>query len=61
MTVLRLPPLGEAADVYGAGDGDAVLVRPDRFIAARWHRADGAVIRSAIFWICAGGTQEDGR
>ena len=60
-TVLRLPPVGEAADVYGAGDGDAVLVRPDRFIAARWHRADGAVIRPAIARICAGGTQEDGR
>ena len=59
-TVLRLPPEGEAADVYGAGDGDAVLVRPDRFIAARWHRADGAAIRSAITRICAGGLQEDG-
>jgi len=50
----------EAADVYGAGDGDAVLVRPDRFIAARWHRANGAAIRSAITRICAGGLQEDG-
>ena len=59
-TVLRLPPEGEAADVYGAGDGDAVLVRPDRFIAARWHRANGAAIRSAITRICAGGLQEDG-
>ena len=58
-TVLRLPPVGEAANVYGAANGDAVLVRPDRFIAARWHRADGAVIRSAITRICAGGLQED--
>ena len=58
-TMLRLPPVGEAADVYGAGDGDAVLVRPDRFIAARWHRANGAAIRSTITRICAGGFQED--
>ena len=58
-TVLRLPPEGEAADVYGAGEGDAVLVRPDRFIAARWHRADGAAIRFAIDNILAGGTREE--
>ena len=59
VTVLTMPPEGEAADVYGAGDGDAVLVRPDRFIAARWHRADGAAIRFAIDNILAGGIREE--
>jgi len=60
VTVLTLPADGEPADVYGTVKGDAILVRPDRFIAARWHRAEGAVIRSAIDTILAGGTARQG-
>ncbi|MGC6453630.1 MAG: hypothetical protein ACON31_06955, partial [Candidatus Puniceispirillaceae bacterium] len=61
IAVITLPPGGGAARVYGAGDGDAVLVRPDRFIAARWHNAHPAEIIAAVDIICRGGTPQGKR
>jgi len=55
VTVIRLAADSGAARVYGAGDGDVVLVRPDRFIAARWRHAGSADVTRAITAICAGG------
>ena len=55
MTVIRLASDSSAARVYGAGDGDTVLIRPDRFIAARWQDATPAEIIAALDRICRGG------
>ena len=61
IAVIRLCADSGAAHVYGASDGDAVLIRPDRFIAARWHDADAAKVIAAVDSICAGGTPQDNR
>ncbi len=37
VTVVRLPPDGPVAEIYGAADGSAYLIRPDLHVAARWH------------------------
>ncbi len=42
-----VPAEGVAAQRYGAGAGDTVLLRPDQHIAARWRRCDAAAIRGA--------------
>ena len=55
MTVIRLASDSSAARVYGAGDGDTILIRPDRFIAARWQDATPAEIIAALDRICRGG------
>ncbi len=46
---------GAVARTYGARDCDAVLLRPDQFIAARWHNAHGAEISREINRILCGG------
>ena len=61
ITMIHLAADSGAARVYGAADGDAVLIRPDRFIAARWHDAKAAEIIAAVDSICAGGRLEDNR
>jgi len=61
ITLVRLAADSGAARVYGASVGDAVLVRPDRFIAARWHRARAADIIAAVDRLCAGGTPQGNR
>ena len=42
-----VPAAGMVAERYGAGRGDAVLLRPDQHIAARWRRLDPAAIGRA--------------
>ena len=55
ITQVALSPSGRGADVYGARDGDAVLLRPDRFVAARWRNATGSQIGAEIERILKGG------
>lgn len=47
MREVNLPAEGVAAERYGAGAGDAVLLRPDQHIAARWRRRDPTLIGRA--------------
>lgn len=53
--ILRQPAAGNAAKVYGAKDGSAYLIRPDLFIAARWHKASGADIAAELKVQLSGG------
>lgn len=47
LSVVTLPAAGMAADIYGAVDGSAYLVRPDLHIAERWYRAsEERILRS---------------
>ena len=55
VTLVPLDPAGPAAGIYGARDGSAVLIRPDLFLAARWHDATGAQVADALDTILAGG------
>ena len=55
VTSVRVPADSGAARVYDARDGDAVLIRPDRFIAARWHNAEAGDIIAEMDRICHGG------
>jgi len=55
ITVVTQPADGPAARVYGAKAGDAVLLRPDRFIAARWRGADVAQVAEALADVLKGG------
>lgn len=48
MSVVSLPPTGAAAEIYGAQEGSAYLVRPDLHIAARWRRASSDRIGKAL-------------
>jgi len=48
LTSVALPATGAAADIYGAFDGSAYLLRPDLHVAARWRKATRAGIREAM-------------
>ncbi|MCM2562080.1 FAD-dependent monooxygenase [Lutimaribacter sp. EGI FJ00015] len=48
LTVTRLPAKGAVAEIYGAEDGSAYLVRPDLHVAARWRRASEDGVRRAL-------------
>lgn len=61
ITVIRLAADSGAARIYGADDGHAVLIRPDRFIAARWHEAGPVEITAAVDRICGGGQAQRSR
>jgi 3-(3-hydroxy-phenyl)propionate hydroxylase len=53
--IVPFPANGPAADIYDAKDGTAYLIRPDGFIAARWHDATGAQIASELTTQLSGG------
>ncbi len=44
---VELPGEGLAAERYGAGAGNAVLLRPDQHIAARWRHCDADAVARA--------------
>ncbi len=48
LNVVSLPANGTAADIYGARDGSAYLVRPDLHIAARWRTASAETVRRTL-------------
>lgn len=48
IALIALPAGGRIAEVYGARNGTAYLLRPDRHVAARWHGADGAEIARTL-------------
>ena len=39
---------GSAARRYDAQPGTTYLIRPDRYVAARWRRYDRAAVRAAL-------------
>lgn len=45
---LHLPGHGPVADAFGAGPGSAYVLRPDRHVAARFHRASAQDITRAL-------------
>lgn len=45
---LQLPASGLAAERYGAREGSCYLIRPDQYVAARWHRFDPARVAAAL-------------
>lgn len=55
VTVLEQPTDGPAAARYGASPGAAYLIRPDRFVAARWRDVDATKVQAEIDLILRGG------
>lgn len=53
--LVRQPAEGRAAEIYGAVAGDAYLIRPDQFIAARWRGVTPEAVAAQIGHILAGG------
>jgi 3-(3-hydroxy-phenyl)propionate hydroxylase len=47
VSVRVLPTAGSAAQRYGAMPGSAYLLRPDQYVAARWHRPSSQDISMA--------------
>ena len=47
LAAVALPHPSALAELLGAGPDSAILVRPDRHIAARWDRTDAATVRAA--------------
>jgi 3-(3-hydroxy-phenyl)propionate hydroxylase len=48
MTSVALPCIGLAAKRYDARPGTTYLIRPDRYVAARWRRYDPAAVQAAL-------------
>jgi 3-(3-hydroxy-phenyl)propionate hydroxylase len=48
VTVLEIEEEGLARQRYDARVGTAYLVRPDRYVAARWRQPSPEAIRSAL-------------
>jgi 3-(3-hydroxy-phenyl)propionate hydroxylase len=48
MTTLALECIGLAAQRYDARPGTTYLIRPDRYVAARWRRYDPAAVQAAL-------------
>ena len=48
VTVVRLPDSGLARERYDARPGTAYLIRPDRYVAARWRHLDAAAVTAAL-------------
>lgn len=48
VTLVSLPATGRAAELYGAQDGTAYLLRPDMHIAARWQHVKPGQVQVAL-------------
>ncbi len=48
LTQVALPADGTAAEIYGATEGSAYLIRPDLHIAARWHQVTAEKVTSFL-------------
>jgi 3-(3-hydroxy-phenyl)propionate hydroxylase len=48
MTAVAIECSGLAATRYDARPGTGYLIRPDRYVAARWRRYDDATVRAAL-------------
>jgi 3-(3-hydroxy-phenyl)propionate hydroxylase len=48
MPVVALECSGLAARRYDARPGTVYLIRPDRYVAARWRRHDREAVRTAL-------------
>lgn len=46
--VIVLPAKGRAAEVFGAGEGSAFLIRPDMHLTAAWDAPDLGAIQAAL-------------
>jgi len=55
VTVVALSASGVAARRYGAAPGTVYLIRPDRYVAARWRQPNDAVIEKAWRRACGEG------
>jgi 3-(3-hydroxy-phenyl)propionate hydroxylase len=48
VTMVKIEEEGLARQRYDARPGTAYLIRPDRYVAARWRQADEAAVRAAL-------------
>ena len=48
VTVLPVDGSGLAATRYDARPGTTYLIRPDRYVAARWRRHDADAVQAAL-------------
>ena len=48
VTVVTVQAAGLARERYDARPGTAYLIRPDRYVAARWRQVDAASVAKAV-------------